>query len=104
MICLQSGIPHHPHFGARTAEGPGWCAEVSTPVPCCPRLRTEAAVPCQEQGEKRQAVNMNMFHRGNEWRWEPGSQVPSWETLVSRKLVFLFPSPLLPKAPRALCT
>lgn len=28
---------------------------------CCPRLGTEPAEPCQEQGEVWQAVNMNMF-------------------------------------------
>lgn len=75
MTCLQYGIPRHPHFGARTVEEPRWCAEVSTPVLCCSRLRTEPAVPCQEQGEDWPAVNMNMFNRGSEWRGD-GSLAP----------------------------
>lgn len=31
--------------------------------------------------------------------WEPGSQVPSGETLVIRKSVFPVPKTLLPKVP-----
>ena len=38
-----------------------------------------------------------------ERRWEPGSQFCHGNT-VSKKSVFLFPNPVLPKAPRALCT
>lgn len=46
---------------------------------CCPRLGTEPAEPCQEQGEGWQAANMNMFmnkfKRGSEWR--DGSLAPA---------------------------
>lgn len=63
---------------------------------CCPRLGTEPAEPCQEQGAVWQAVNMNTFmnkfKRGSEW---------SDGTLVGRKPAFPFPNPLLPKAARA---
>lgn len=77
MTCLQYGILHHPHFGARTVEGSRWCTEASTPILCCPRLGTEPPVPCQEQGEDGQAVDMNMFHRGSEWKGH-GSLAPKF--------------------------
>lgn len=63
MTCLQYGTPRHPHSGARTADGSGWHAGTSIPVLCCLRLGTEPAVPCQEQGEARQTLNMNVYER-----------------------------------------
>ena len=102
--CLQFGTPPHPQFGARTAEEPRGFAEVSVPVLCCLRLRTEPTVPCQEQGGDWPAVNMNIFNRRSEWRGD-GSLAPRFYhgNTVSKKSVFLFPNPVLPKAPRALC-
>lgn len=96
--CLRFGIPPHPQFGARTAEELRWCAELSIPVLCCSRLRTEPTVPCQEQGGDWPAVNMNMFNRGSEWRGD-GSLAPSsvMGTQSARSLCSCSPTQCFPR-------
>lgn len=97
--CPPCGIPRHPHFGARTVEGPRWWPTCS----CCPRLGTVPAVPCQEQGKDRPAENMGTFNRGRERR--DGSQAPgcTWGHWLAGSLLTLFLTHHSPR-PLGLCT
>lgn len=95
MTCLQFGTLRHPHFGTRTAEGPGWCAEAGTP-----EFGTELAAPCQEQGEDWQAVDMNVTTSNEGSKWRGRSPWLHAETLAAGSPC-PFLRPPVPQAPRA---
>lgn len=77
------------------------------PVLCCPRLGTEPAGPCQEQGEDRQTTNMSTFTRGSECggdrAWLPASSAGHPAQQEARVPFRSCSNLLLPKAPGPLC-
>lgn len=104
MTCLQCGTPHHPHFDARTVEGPRWCGRGQHTWPLLPKAGDRACVPCQEQGADRQAANMT--HSTEELNGEMGAWLPGviMGDTGQQDAWFPSPNPLLPKGSRALCT
>lgn len=74
---------------------------------CCPRLGTEPAEPCREQGEAWQAVTMNVFvnkfNRGSERRGGSLAPAPTLGRWLAGSLHSLSPTHCSPRLP-GLCT
>lgn len=72
---------------------------------CSLLLEAEDRAHCTLPGAGRGLAGREHEHRRSEWRGD-GSLAPRFchGNTVSKKSVFLFPNPELPKAPRALCT